>query len=123
VSFEPNVSQSRLLELYSQASLFWHATGFGRPDAEPEKAEHFGITTVEAMSRGAVPMVYPDGVHVEIATERVGLLWRTPEELARLAENLIASPHRLDTLSRSAAEVGLRYGRDTFYESCRNVFG
>ena len=44
--------------LYRRAAVYWHATGLGEDlDADPVRAEHFGITTVEAMSAGAVPVV------------------------------------------------------------------
>ena len=123
IVFELNLPQSRLLELYGQASLFWHATGFGRPDSEPERAEHFGMTTVEAMSFGAVPMVYPDGAQPEIVTENVGLFWRTPANLATLAGRLIGEPHRLAMLARNATDASKAYGRDNFFAICAKVFG
>ena len=42
--------------------LFWHAAGLGEdPTTNPDRFEHFGISVVEAMSAGAVPMVYEHG--------------------------------------------------------------
>jgi hypothetical protein len=55
----------------------WHATGYGF-DAEqyPAKQEHFGMTTVEAMSAGAVPVVLNTGGQREIVTHGDdGFLW------------------------------------------------
>jgi glycosyltransferase involved in cell wall biosynthesis len=121
ITFELNVPQPRILELYTHASLFWHATGFGRQACEPEKAEHFGMTTVEAMSFGAVPMVYPDGGQLEIVSAKVGVFWRTPGELATLTERLIHSPERLASLARAAAEESKVYGPANFYEVCAKI--
>src|SRR3989304_8531707 len=46
-----NVSYDLLKQWYAQAPIYWHAAGFGEDlDLHPEKAEHFGITSVEAMA-------------------------------------------------------------------------
>lgn len=59
VTFHPNASFDELRNLYSRASIYWHAQGYGTgPDADPRTQEHFGITTVEAMSAGCIPVVY-----------------------------------------------------------------
>jgi glycosyltransferase involved in cell wall biosynthesis len=58
VEFHIGASGAELDDLYSRASIFWHATGLGEDErTSPERSEHFGITTVEAMSAGAVPVV------------------------------------------------------------------
>ena len=78
-----DVSREELLDLYSRASLFWHAAGYGQDERRhPERLEHFGITTVEAMAHGAVPLVYPAGGPAEVVEDGVsGRWWRTPGEL------------------------------------------
>ena len=58
VTLHPEASGAELRDLYGRASIFWHAAGLGEdPDRHPDRFEHFGITTVEAMSAGAVPVV------------------------------------------------------------------
>ncbi|MDO5676876.1 MAG: glycosyltransferase [Propionibacteriaceae bacterium] len=58
VNFYPNASFEQLATLYRQATLYWHAQGFGEESqVAPETQEHFGITTVEAMSAGCIPVV------------------------------------------------------------------
>jgi hypothetical protein len=47
------------------------------------------MTTLEAMSYGAVPMVFPDAGQLEIVTTDTGLFWSTEAELAQLTEQLI----------------------------------
>ena len=73
-------------ELLATSSLFWHATGYGeQARRHPERLEHFGITTPEAMLCGAVPLVVPAGGQVEIVTDGVnGRHWRTVPELVKL---------------------------------------
>jgi GT2 family glycosyltransferase/glycosyltransferase involved in cell wall biosynthesis len=62
VEFYINASKEQLNLLYGQACLYIHASGLGRdPDKEPEKFEHFGITPIEAMLSGCIPIVYSVG--------------------------------------------------------------
>jgi glycosyltransferase involved in cell wall biosynthesis len=71
------VDRFELLKYYQQASIYWHATGFGLDEMEyPEKMEHFGISTVEAMAHGCLPIVINKGGQVEILGEQLGgFLW------------------------------------------------
>ena len=51
-----------LKDEYHRASIFWHATGLDEDESKrPEKHEHFGITTCEAMSAGCVPVGHRQG--------------------------------------------------------------
>jgi glycosyltransferase involved in cell wall biosynthesis len=89
VDFYPSVDNTDLDRLFAKASVFWHAAGFGRPAQQPERAEHFGITTVEAMSAGAAPLVFADGGQLEIVTPDVGGLWHTADELVEQTAALL----------------------------------
>lgn len=117
IDFEVNVSNERLAHLYSQSSLFWHAAGFGRSKFQPERAEHFGISTVEAMSYGTVPLVFGDGGQLEIVNESCGHCWRNIDELVILTTELIADDRRLLTLSENAYEESIQYSPKHFRET------
>ena len=78
--------------------------------------EHFGITIVEAMAAGCVPIVHDSGGPKEIVTSDVGLRWSNLSVAARqivmLAEN--------DSLRRelsAAASVRARQFRPEVFES------
>ena len=59
-----------ILNEYKLAKIYWHASGFGEDlETHPEKAEHFGITTVEAMINGLVPIVIDAGGQKEIVVQ------------------------------------------------------
>ena len=75
----------------SEASLFWHAKGFGEDEeVNPQEFEHFGIATVEAMAAGCVPLVYRGGGQVEIVRHGIdGLLWESADELIEQTSSLI----------------------------------
>ena len=62
IEIHENIKKEKLLNLYSKADIYWHAAGFGADeDLEPHKFEHFGIAPLEAMSYGALPLVYKIG--------------------------------------------------------------
>ncbi len=85
VSFHVNPSYAFLTECYNRATIFWHAAGFGVDEnRHPERMEHFGMTTVEAMAARCVPVVYEGGGQREIVTAGAsGFFWTTPEQLIR----------------------------------------
>lgn len=86
VVFHPDASWEELRNLYEQASLYWHAQGFGE-DAQvrPEAQEHFGITVVEALGAGLLPLVYDAAGPAEIVRPLPApSTWRTLEELVAL---------------------------------------
>ena len=60
VKFELNISFDRLLKLMRQAKVYFH----------PMPGEPFGISTVEAISAGLIPVVPDIGGHTEFVPER-----------------------------------------------------
>lgn len=86
-----NTPFSTLRSLYGQASLYWHGTGFGEdPIRHPDRMEHFGITTVEAMAAGCVPIAMCGGGQPEIIVDaQSGFLWNDLTELKKYTMQLI----------------------------------
>jgi len=67
VKLLPDLAFSDLKKEYHRAAIFWHATGWGEPEhRRPEKLEHFGLTTCEAMSAGCIPVVISKAGQLEI---------------------------------------------------------
>ena len=76
----PNAAFNKIQSLYAKAKIYWHAAGYG--ETKPEHMEHFGISTVEAMSAGCIPVVYNGGGQTEIVKDGItGYLWKTVDEL------------------------------------------
>ena len=102
--------------LYRRASVYWHATGLGEDlDADPVRAEHFGITTVEAMSAGAVPIVIAAGGQPEIVRPGVdGLLFEDLDGLVAATRRVLADPVLRTRLATSAMERAQHYGLEAF---------
>ena len=96
-----NTTHSKLKSLYGQSKIFWHAAGFGLDiDSHPQKAEHFGISTVEAMSSGLVPVVFNGGGLKEIITNKTGYLWKTIDELIDNTKKAIKASENPQNIQR-----------------------
>ena len=115
----PNLERERLLDLYGEAKIFWHAAGLGEDEeARPEFTEHFGIVTVEAMGAGCVPIVIRKGGQPEIVEHGVsGFLWDSIEELKEYTE-LLARDDGLRTRMATAARArALRFSRAAYVDA------
>jgi glycosyltransferase involved in cell wall biosynthesis len=93
VKFYPNAPRSLIGRLYRQSTCYWHGAGLGAdPETEPEKFEHFGISVVEAMAAGCLPLVYAYGGPAEIVTSgHDGWVYKTPGELIEHTSQLRAA--------------------------------
>jgi glycosyltransferase involved in cell wall biosynthesis len=94
VEFAVNVSHTELTNLYAKATLYWHAAGYGIDEVKnPELTEHFGISTVEAVSAGCIPLIVPYGGQAEIV-KSPDLHWSTKEELISKTLAVINHPDK-----------------------------
>jgi glycosyltransferase involved in cell wall biosynthesis len=117
-----NASLSVLTELYGKSRIFWCATGLGE-DGIPHKMEHFGISTVEAMSAGCVPVVIRRGGQPEIVRDNVdGFCWNSVEELRNLTLKLANDDALLVEMSESSVEKSKDFGMDVFERRARETF-
>ncbi len=118
-----NPSIQILWEFYGKAKIYWHATGFGEDlQRYPEKAEHFGISTVEAMGAGAVPVVVNAGGQKEIIEDgKSGFLWKDLEDFITKTDNLIKDKRLLERMSDNAIERSRIFGGDRFCKELKNI--
>jgi glycosyltransferase involved in cell wall biosynthesis len=124
IEFVTNASQTKIMDLYTRAMIFWHGTGYGRPANQPEKAEHFGMTTVEAMSYGCIPLAYDDGGQTEIVNPTFGYLWHETDELAKATAQLIQGPpSELRLRAERAVTASQQYNLDNFKANARRILG
>lgn len=107
---------SVLRDLYSEASIYWHASGLGeQEDVEPDRFEHFGITTVEAMSAGDVPVVIGAAGQKEIVESGVsGFTFTDSDELVAITQRLISDGPLRERLSRGARERADQFSEERF---------
>lgn len=117
VNFYVDAEQEVLQELYSSSSIYWHGTGYEVDFAnEPEKCEHFGISLVEAMSAGLIPVAVGSGGPKEIIDFGVnGFLFQTLGNLARRTELLFSlDENDLDIMRDHAIQTSKKYGKEVF---------
>ena len=102
-----------LKDLYGKAKIFWSASGFGEDEIKnPEKMEHFGMSVVEAMAAGAIPVIYNAGGHKEIIVNyENGFLWSSVDDLIK--QTHLAIEKRND-LAKHIVESSEKYGYEKF---------
>jgi len=125
VKFHFNSSYKELKSLYNQATIYWHATGYGSdPEKHPEKQEHFGITTVEAMSAGSIPIVINTAGQKEIVKHGVnGFLWNSQSELINLTGNIASSEKIREGILNASITDAKSYEQKAFIERAKQIFG
>lgn len=118
-----DVSRAELKVRYEQASIFWHAAGLDEDvSLTPWQAEHFGITTVEAMAAGCVPLVINKGGQPEIVQHGVsGFVWETLHELKEYTRLLASDAAQCAAMSEAARKRADYYSREQFIKRFRNV--
>lgn len=118
-----NIPFKKMKSLYQEAKIYWHATGFGEDiEAHSEKAEHFGITTLEAMAAGTVPLVFNAGGQKDIVSDdKNGYLWGTEEEFMDKNRKLLQNEKLLKKLSESSRLRSEDFSQNKFYERLEEI--
>ncbi len=120
VKFYPNLGYKDLIVLYGESSIYWHASGYGEKD--PTKMEHFGISTVEAMAGGCVPIVISKGGQIEIVEQgRSGFLWNNLSELKKFTIQVIGDETLVSNLSKEALVSAKRFSKDRFENEIKEL--
>jgi len=116
IEFIVNPEFNQLREIYSKSKIYWHAAGFGVDEyLHPEQTEHFGMTVVEAMDSGLVPLVVAKGGLTEIVTESVnGFTWQTIDELVAKTQILIVTPTDIEKISKAASDSSQIFSKENF---------
>jgi glycosyltransferase involved in cell wall biosynthesis len=122
-----DVDLDRLVDEYHRASIFWHAAGWGESERRrPEKFEHFGLTTCEAMSSGCIPVVIAKAGQLEIVEHgTTGFLFRNSRELAEHTTKLVRGHGEgwVDELRRRASASVKRFDTNHFEKRLLQLLG
>lgn len=123
VDFVINPDFPTLKDLYAKSRFFWHAAGFDVDESKnPEKVEHFGITTVEAMASGCVPVVIKKGGQKEIVIDgQNGFLCETPEQLADKTLTLIEDKDKRLSFKRQSLFTASKFSLAQFNKTVKKI--
>lgn len=120
VNFYPNLGYDELIKLYGESAIYWHAAGFEEED--PTKMEHFGISTVEAMAAGCVPVVIGKGGQVEIVEDgKSGFLWSSLEEMEKFTLRLIKDGNLWGQMSKAAKLRTNSFSKEKFKQKILHI--
>lgn len=117
IIFHENMPHDKLLKFISSCSIYWHSRGYGETDLMA--MENFGISTVEAMAAGCVPIVIDKGAQPEIVDNGIsGFIWSTKDQLKKQTLKVISDNVLADDIRKRAIEKSKSYSSERF----RKVF-
>ncbi len=118
-----DASFNMLQQYYAHASIYWHAAGFGIDQVQfPTKVEHFGISAVEAMASGAVPIVVNKGGLPEIVEHGVnGFLCETEDDFIGYTRKMIENIQLAKKLRTAARQRAGWFSKKRFDETLKEM--
>jgi glycosyltransferase involved in cell wall biosynthesis len=121
IELRVNIPLAELKSLHREAKLFWHLCGLVQND--PSEVEHFGMTTVEAMQNGVVPIVYDGGGLREIVDHGVdGYRVKSKADLLDYSIRLFQNPALVEKLGRTARDRARTFSRTNFEGKVKAFF-
>lgn len=116
INFIINPKFDSLKELYAKSKIYWHAAGYGvNQKIHPEETEHFGMTVVESMASGLVPLVVNRGGLPEIVSNnKNGYIWDDIKTLTDKTVFLIKNPNVFIKLSKTAKTDSDTFSKEQF---------
>ena len=126
INFVVNAERSEVVRHLAEAKLFWHTAGISDDTRTPApaKMEHFGISTVEAMLAGCVPLTSAHGGQVEIVEHGLsGYHCRHTEDLVEFSVRLSGDQSLIDEMSLRAVDRGRVFNRTVFSQRIAQLIG
>lgn len=123
VELHPNAPRTLVEQLFATSSVFWSATGLGEDErTAPWTFEHFGMTTVEAMAAGCVPVVIDKAGQREIVRDgQDGYRWTNLDQLEARTLELAADEELRAKLGAAAVERAADFSDDAFADRWREI--
>lgn len=123
IFFHIDVPFAHLRKILGQSKIYWHATGLDNDqEKQPILFEHFGITTVEAMASGCVPLVINGGGQPEIVEHGIsGYCWNNRAELREFTLELMKDAAEWRIMSEAAKKRSQTFDRQAFKERFKKL--
>ena len=113
IYFHVNMPHNKVLKFLGKSKIYWHARGYGETDLN--EYENFGITTVEAMAAGCVPIVINLGAQPEIVGHKInGFCWNNLQQLIDYSKDIIKNKASLDNLFIKGIRKSKQYNSELF---------
>lgn len=118
-----NPTAQELEEAYSKAKIFIQAKGLGINEKKyPALLEHFGMTPVEAMAHGAVPIVLNKGGYKEsVENAKSGFLFNTKQEAVEKIKLLVNNQKLWKKLSKNAIAGAKKFSLERLHKELDRV--
>lgn len=126
VEWRHDLPDEELQRLYQTSAIFWHAAGFGVDEQrQPQQVEHFGMSAVEAMSYGLIPVLIHKGGLKEIVTDsRNGFFFTTLDELVAATQKVMTLSDGQEQQLRSMAYQRAKdFSLDRFCQTLDEMIG
>lgn len=124
IQIHPNIKFDDLRELYADSKIFWHGAGlYENQQLNPDKFEHLGFTTIEAMASGCVPIVIGIAGQLEVVNDsKNGYLWTSGDELLAKTRKVMQNETLWKTLSDGAIQRASDFSYKNFENNVFSVF-
>ncbi|WNV06082.1 glycosyltransferase [Candidatus Methylospira mobilis] len=116
VYFHIDATHDLLEQVYKTASVYWHGAGFGvDAAAQPEQCEYFGVSVVDAMSAGLIPLVAGNGGPAHIVRHGwSGFCYESEAGLVDLTRKIFDYLGLMDEMRKNAHIRALDFSREAF---------
>jgi glycosyltransferase involved in cell wall biosynthesis len=124
IDIRPDLTFNELLKSYQRSQIYIHGAGWGEnQNKNPERFEHFGITTCEAMACQCVPVVFDAAGQREIViNSSVGFRFRSYKQLEVHMKNLTnMESAELLKIGLNARNSLNRYSKDALSSRIKNT--
>lgn len=110
-----DVVQDEFNEIYKRSKIFWSACGY--QESNPMDVEHFGMTTVEAMANGCVPIVVNNGGSPEIITDECGFCYNDVNDLIAYTSKIVEADDLYTRLATGSIERSKNFDLISFEDN------
>ena len=119
LQFKTNLPYPELLKLYKKSLIYIHMTGYGVDENKnPEKVEHLGIASLEAMASGCLTFCFNAGGPKEVIKDnKSGFLFNSQNELIKKLNSVLPNTNLQNQIKIRAKQFVLN---NFSYEKFRN---